>query len=398
MHQYSVSDVNRFLKQIVAAEELLYSIRVEGEISNFVYHRSGHMYFTLKDASSSIRCVVFRTHASQLAFLPENGMSVVVQGDVQVFERDGTYQLYGRKIQKQGVGEEAEALLSLAKRLEADGVFAVERKRNLPKFPKSIGVITGENTAAFQDIIKIVSRRYPVVELWHYPAIVQGKNATSSLCTALKTAAKTPPEILIIGRGGGSKEDLSAFQTEEVVRAIAGFPTPVISAIGHEIDTTLADLAADLRAPTPSAAAELATPDLEQIKKEFDNLLVLLYNHSIERLKRQKLRLSALEGHWKQVTSEKFLFPSQERLNFLNWRLLQQINRKWLDATAQLSQKVALLFSVNPLNVLERGYSLAYSSEKELITSIRQLSVGTTFSLRLNDGEIIAMVTEKKNR
>lgn len=397
MRHYSVSDVNRFLKQIVASEELLYSIRVEGEISNFVHHRSGHMYFTLKDSSSSIRCVIFKTHATQLVMVPENGMKVIVQGDIQVFERDGVYQLYGRKIQKQGVGEATEALLALAGRLETEGIFSLQRKREIPRFPKSIGVITGEKTAALQDIIHVISRRYPVAELWVYPAVVQGAKAVPSLCKALELAAKKPPELLIIGRGGGSKEDLAAFQAEEVVRAIASFPMPVIAAIGHEIDTTLSDLAADLRAPTPSAAAEMATPDLQQVKENINELRCVLSRQLGEQIHRYNMQWIALEQRLRKTISAETLSAYREHLCFLDWRLSQQMRSKWSNASAEFSHRVELLTSASPMKILKRGYAIACTEDNAPIISAQQLQTGSVFSLRFNDGEITATVIKNDN-
>lgn len=395
MHCYSVSDVNRFLKQIVAAEDLLYSIRVEGEISNFVHHRSGHMYFTLKDSYSAIRCVIFKTNAQKLVFEPENGMQVVVQGDVQIFERDGTYQLYGKNIFERGIGENLESISALAARLESEGIFSLERKRILPEFPKSIGVVTGENTAALQDIIKIISRRYPIAELWLYPAIVQGEKAVKSICKAICLASKAPPDILIVGRGGGSNEDLAAFDKEEVVRAIASFPSPVIAAVGHESDMTLSDLAADLRAPTPSAAAELASPDILQIKKEIDNLSFLLYNQIVERIDEEKNKLALLSQRRSRTISQDAAFRRRERLEFLDWRALECIKRKVSAARADFSQKAALLSAVNPLNILEKGYASVFSKASVPIFSVEQLKKGESFSIRLKDGEILASVIEK---
>lgn len=395
MHCYSVSDVNRFLKHIVAAEDLLYSIRVEGEISNFVHHRSGHMYFTLKDFSSSVRCVIFKTNAQRLMFEPENGMQVVVQGDVQIFERDGTYQLYGKNIFGRGVGENLESISALAARLELEGIFSLERKRPLPEFPKSIGVVTGENTAALQDIIKIISRRYPITELWLYPAIVQGEKAVRSICKAIYLAAKAPPDILIVGRGGGSNEDLAAFDKEDVVRAIASFPSPVIAAIGHESDTTLSDLAADLRAPTPSAAAELASPDILQIKKEIDNLLFLLYNQIVERIDKEKNKLALLSQRRSRTISEEAALRRREHLEFLDWRAFECIERIISEARATFLQKTALLSAVNPFNILAKGYAFVSSKASVPIFSVEQLKKGENFSVRLNDGEILASVIEK---
>lgn len=237
-----------------------------------------------------------------------------------------------------------------------------------------------------------------MVELWVYPAIVQGNQAVSSLCRSLKSAAKQPPDLLIIGRGGGSKEDLAAFQTEEVVRAIASFPSPVIAAIGHEIDTTLSDLAADLRAPTPSAAAEMATPDRLQIKNEVDSLIYLLYHQMMEGIRRKKMQLTALKERWRRAVSEEILFTSREHLNFLDWRLSQQMRRKLVDASARLAHKVALFTSASPLQTLQRGYAIACTSDNSRIFSTRQLQIGSTFSLRFQDGKILATVVENDNQ
>ncbi|MBR6789350.1 MAG: exodeoxyribonuclease VII large subunit, partial [Oscillospiraceae bacterium] len=258
----TVSQINQYLKQTLDEDVQLKSIFIRGEISNFTHHlKSGHFYFTLKDAKSAIKAVMFKWNASQLRFKPSNGMSVIIFGSVQFYERDGVCQIYCTDMQPDGIGALYTAYEQLKAKLEGEGLFDPSHKKQLPAFPKRIGVITAKTGAALQDVINILSRRYPLGELVLIPALVQGEQAPASICTALKQAENAELDLLIVGRGGGSIEDLWAFNDERVARTVYACPIPVISAVGHETDYTICDFVADLRAPTPSAAAELAVPD-----------------------------------------------------------------------------------------------------------------------------------------
>ena len=262
----SVSDVNKYIKMLFSADDVLSSVAIRGEISNFKRHSSGHLYFTLKDSGGEIAAVMFRADASRLPFVPADGMRIVAYGSVDVYERSGRYQVYVRSMVADGVGAMAEAYERLRRKLEAEGLFDESRKRPIPKYPQCIGVITAPTGAAIRDILNITGRRYPQAKILIYPSLVQGADAPASLCAGLGLlCAHGECDVIIIGRGGGSIEDLWGFNDEAVVRAVAASSIPVISAVGHETDFTLCDFAADKRAPTPSAAAEIATPDGEAI-------------------------------------------------------------------------------------------------------------------------------------
>ena len=323
MPSYSVSEVNRFIKQIFAAEDILYGLHIRGEISNFVNHvRSGHFYFTLKDQTSSIKCVMFRSNASRLPFLPENGMNVILRGDVQVFERDGVDQVYVADIQPDGTGALYMAYEQLKKKLDEEGLFDPQRKRPLPPYPGTIGVITSKTGAALQDILNILRRRYPVCTVKLFPALVQGEQAPESIIQAFARANRTPLDLVIVGRGGGSLEDLWAFNDEGVARAIAGCRVPVISAVGHEVDYTIADFAADLRAPTPSAAAELAVPELVNLRTMIDNYAEMVYNYTISSLQNGEQQLDSLSTRLTARAPGAVLEHSCRNLESLDSRLL----------------------------------------------------------------------------
>lgn len=397
MPNYSVSEVNRFVKQILAAEDILYGLHIRGEISNFVNHvRSGHFYFTLKDQSSSIKCVMFRSNASRLPFLPENGMNVILRGDVQVFERDGVYQVYVADIQPDGTGALYMAYEQLKKKLEAEGLFDPARKRPLPPYPDTVGVVTSKTGAALQDILNILRRRYPVCTVKLFPALVQGEQAPVSLVRALRRAGCEKLDLLIIGRGGGSLEDLWAFNDEGVARAIASCPVPVISAVGHEVDYTIADFAADLRAPTPSAAAELAVPDIANLVTMIDNYQEIVYNYTVSCLQNGEQRLDSLFTRLSARSPEAVLAHAQHDVKALDSRLHLSFEGAFSKCSQRFAGAVDLLESLSPLKVLTRGYSITFDRAGRVARSASKLRPGDRITTRFHDGEVVSTVAKKE--
>lgn len=390
---YTVSQINGYLKQKLDEDLNLKSVFVQGEISNFIHHmKSGHYYFTLKDGRSAIKCVMFQWNTRHLRFLPGNGMRVIVFGSVQLYDRDGVCQIYCSDLQPDGVGALYLALEQLKERLSAEGLFDPSRKRPLPQLPGRIGVVTSKNGAALQDIRNILSRRYPIGELVVIPALVQGEGAPESICEGIRRAQDAGLDLLIVGRGGGSLEDLWAFNDERVVRAIAGSEVPVISAVGHEVDYTLSDLAADLRAPTPSAAAELAAPDQTQlaalVKGVWQRLSMGMetsFGACRTSLEQQVLRL-------RRCSPEKLLETSQLRLSGLRSRLSKQGAALTEKPEGELRRLETALEALSPLRVLSRGYSILFAGGKA-VTSVKELAEGEKVILRLADGQAEAQIT-----
>jgi len=365
---------------------------VKGEISNFVhYYKSGHMYFTLKDSESSVKAVMFSSAASRLKFSLEDGMSVVCMGSINVYERDGQYQLYVNDIIPDGAGAESVKLEQLKKKLAKDGLFDTAHKRPLPLMPKKIGAVTSLRGAAVRDIINVLSRRYPLCEIYAVDAQVQGEGASDSVCRGIMRAELAGCDVIIVGRGGGSSEDLSAFNAENVAYAIYNCKVPVISAVGHETDISIADLVADLRAPTPSAAAELSAPDINTIYERLDSLerrartgVSAVFDRASDRFTAVKSRLAA-------QSPENRLKLADERIDSLGKRCTSAYERYTDRLFSQLCEKAAKLDSLSPLKVLSRGYSLVYSGEK-LVSDSTVLSEGDTVSIRFGNGQAEAEI------
>lgn len=391
----SVSELNTFIKMLLESAPTLNDVYVKGEISNFKNHiSSGHFYFSLKDKDSQIKAVMFRSSASKMKFVPENGMMVVAHGRVASYVRDGQYQLYADSMEPDGVGALYFAFEQLKQRLAAQGVFAPEKKKPLPKIPQTIGVITSPTGAAVRDIINIATRRFPFAKIVVYPALVQGENAASSLISGIRYFNDTgSADVIIIGRGGGSIEDLWAFNDENLAKTVCASEIPVISAVGHETDFTICDFAADLRAPTPSAAAELAVPDTAELKHKINNIIsresaVLLQMLSAKRetlARYEKSRYLSSPGHMiddRRMT----LVLSSERL----MTSAAHVNEIKKHALSALSGKLEAL---SPLAVLSRGYGVVSSEEGKLIKEIADVSVGDKITVKVRDGEIYAGVS-----
>lgn len=391
----TVTQVNKYIASKLKGDRVLQGIMVKGEISNFICHyKSGHCYFTLKDNESSIKAVMFASAATRLKFQPEDGMEAVVSGSISVYERDGAYQLYATDIIPEGAGKEGLALEQLKKKLAAEGIFASEHKRPLPYMPKKIGAVTSLSGAAVRDIINVLTRRYPLCELYAVNAIVQGESAPMSICGGILKAEKAGCDVIIVGRGGGSSEDLSVFNTEAVARAIYGCKVPIISAVGHEVDFTIADLTADLRAPTPSAAAELAVPDIRQLA---DN--VVSYENRCHKAfdtlwEKRFSEFTALSAKLAACSPESKLKLSEEKISVLKSRADTAAIRIIEKYDARLSETAARLESLSPLKVMARGYSLVYSGE-ELVRSSADISEGQTVTLRFDKGGAEAEIRKK---
>ncbi len=383
----TVSQLNEYVKMLFDSQPLFNGIYVKGEISNFTNHRTGHWYFTLKDEGSLIRAVMFRASAMKNPFLPENGMKVIVRGRVSSFVRDGQYQIYVDEMQPDGVGGLYLAYEQLKQKLEAEGLFDQSRKKALPKIPQTVGVITSPTGAAVRDIINITKRRFPLAEILLYPSLVQGSSAPEQLIAGVRYFNATrAADVIIIGRGGGSIEDLWAFNSEELARAVAASDIPIISAVGHETDFTICDFAADCRAATPSAAAELAVPDSAELREGINSTAA----YSAVLLKRKltecRERLGRLERS--KAISNPAALLNEKRMTTLHLS-------KMLDMTgaAKLKEKKNELLSIsgklgalNPLAVLSRGYGAIEDREGKIVIAAKQLERGEEVKIKFADG------------
>lgn len=391
----TVSQVNRYIGSKLKGDRILQGMMVKGEISNFVKHfKSGHCYFSLKDSESSLKAVMFAGAASRLKFLPEDGMSVAVAGSISVYERDGAYQLYANDIIPEGAGKASVELEQLKRKLEKEGIFAAEHKRPLPYMPKKIGAVTSLSGAAIRDIINVLTRRYPLCELYAVNALVQGEGAPESISRGILKAENAGCDVIIVGRGGGSAEDLGAFNSEMVARAVYGCKVPVISAVGHEVDYTIADLAADMRASTPSAAAELAAPEIGAIRETIEQYVRRAEKAAKSVYDRAADRYAAVGSRLAAQSPENRLELMSGRLERIDERLDSALGRLMDRRSAELGEKIARLEALSPLKVMARGYSLVYSGDK-LVRSSETLSEGDTVTLRFDSGGAEAKITKK---
>ena len=386
---FSVSQLNTYVKSVIDSDLLLRNVFVVGEISNFTNHyRTGHYYLTLKDENAAVKAVMFRASNMRLRFVPENGLRVIVRGRVSLFERDGQYQLYIEDMQPDGIGSLNLAFEQLKNKLSAEGLFNDEYKKTIPHRCSRIGVVTSATGAVIQDIRNVVSRRYPLATIILAPVEVQGPNAAPQIVKAIADLnAANDVDVIIVGRGGGSIEDLWAFNEEIVARAVFKSEIPVISAVGHETDFTICDFVADLRAPTPSAAAELAVPDIRDDKRFLDNIIDIMSSNLIERIENEKSKLSYL--------SDKLKFRSpvciiDEMLNCVN-SLYSDISDAMSDVIknedAKLSNYCARLDALSPLKVMARGYSITLKNN-EIVTAADELLAGDKITVRFADGDI----------
>lgn len=389
----TVTELNNYIKGVFDNDRYLSGVTVKGEISNFKSHSTGHLYFSLKDEGSIIRAVMFRSSAHSLPFVPENGMKVVARGRVTSFVRDGQYQLYAESMEPDGIGALYIAYEQLKRKLEAQGLFDPARKKPLPKIPSRIGIITSPTGAAIRDMINVTGRRFPYAKIILYPALVQGPGAAPDLIAGLDYFNRNDAcDVIIIGRGGGSIEDLWAFNDERLAYAVASSRIPVISAVGHETDFTICDFVADRRAPTPSAAAEIAVPDTVELKNKFNNVI----KHeaaSLERIiNRHREKLSYLSRS-RTLTDPKVMIDDKRMATvLLSERMLSAQTNTLNRSKLALGIVSGKLEALNPLSVISRGYSAVYTEDKELVKSISQLSVGMHVSFKTSDGSADAVI------
>ena len=412
----TIGAITRYLKAKFDADDNLKSVFLKGEISNFKAHTSGHLYFSLKDETSKINAIMFRPNASKLDFKPADGTKVLVSGRISVYENTGNYQIYIDQMLEDGVGNLYVAFEKLKKKLASEGLFDTKYKKQIPKVPKRVGIITASTGAAVRDIITTIRRRFPVCETILFPTLVQGEGAKDDIVKNIKRAEDYNLDVLIIGRGGGSIEDLWAFNEEIVARAIFACEIPIISAVGHEVDFTIADFVADLRAPTPTAAAELAVPNMLDIIKNLENYSIRLKEAIYKKVNYQKLYLDSIKNSF-VIKNPMIMYDNKKQtLDLLSNNITELILRKVKDSKEKISYlKTSYIFTnpkslykdenttlnniieklelLNPLKVLKRGYSITYSNNK-VVKNIKDVS--DTLKIKVSDGEIKAKVLEVK--
>ena len=394
---FSVSEINSYIKRKFDTDMVLQSVVISGEISNFSNHyKTGHLYFSLKDDAAAIKAVMFNRQAAKLKFTPESGMKVLVFGRVAVFERDGVYQVYVDHMEPDGAGALAAAFEQMKKRLAAQGLFDEAHKKAIPYFPKRIGVITSPTGAAVQDIFNVTGRRFPIADIVFCPVTVQGPAAPADMIDALERLQKLGGiDVIIIGRGGGSMEDLWCFNDELLARAVYACTIPVISAVGHETDFTICDFVSDLRAPTPSAAAELAVPDLNGLTMECASLTDRLYGSYRRRLVSERKRLELILSARDFTDPGKF-FDNEKHMTAMLTQRLKAAGERYLQTQRTiLTRSVAALESLNPLSVLLRGYA-AVSSGDRIIGSVKEAEINQDIDVTMADGVLSCRVLEKR--
>ncbi len=389
----TVTDLNKYIKGRIDNDEMLNNVLVKGEISNFKNHYTGHMYFTLKDENSLIKCVMFKTYTTHLSFMPKDGMKVIVLGGVSVFERDGVYQIYAKAMKEDGLGNLYVAYEELKNKLSNEGLFDEKYKKPIPFMPKTIGVLTSNTGAVIRDIINVSTRRNPNVNIRLYPVPVQGNGAGEKIAEGIEFMNKNKlADVLIIGRGGGSIEDLWPFNEEVVARAIFNSEIPIISAVGHETDFTIADFVADLRAPTPSAAAELAVANIDDVKETLK-----AYNNRYKVSLKKKIALMKM-SYEKCMTRQAFRNPTQkinEQYMLIDMKvksLQNSILIKIKEDKTKFVKEVAKLDALSPLKTLTRGYSIISKQDGRIAKEVKDLSQGEKVSVRLSDGSVDAQV------
>lgn len=395
---YTVGQVNTYIKNMFAQDFMMNRIAVSGEVSNCKYHSSGHIYFTLKDRMGTIQAIMFAGNRRGLNFQMKEGDNVVVNGSIQVYERDGKYQLYARQIELAGAGDLYLKFEALKKELEEMGMFAAEYKQPIPKYVKTVGIITAPTGAAIQDIRNIAGRRNPYVQLILYPALVQGAEAAKSIVNGIHAMERIQPDVIIVGRGGGSIEDLWAFNEEIVARAIFDCPIPIISAVGHETDTTIADYVADLRAPTPSAAAELAVFDVRSFYEEMEHCRLQLNRY-------MKLKIQLERGKAEQMAGQLLVLSPKNQLNTkrqyaldLEERLRRQMDQQLADKKHRMEILAGILDGLSPAKKLMQGYSVALNATGKSIRSISDVKPDEEVKIQVADGIITTGVIATKEQ
>ncbi len=414
----TISEINRYLKGKFDRDENLQKVYLKGEISNFKNHSRGHLYFTLKDETSRINAVMFSYQASGLKFIPEDGMKVLVEGKISVYEATGNYQVYIDKMENEGLGNLFQAFEELKQKLAKEGLFAEEHKVKIPKYPEKIGVITAPTGAAVRDITSTIKRRYPICEVIIFPSLVQGNEAKNDLVKQLKIADQYNLDLIIFGRGGGSIEDLWPFNEEIVARAIYDTKTPIISAVGHEIDYTISDFVADLRAPTPTGAAEMAVPNMIDVNNHINNLSLRVNRFISSKLKELTQELNSLKNSYGLQNPLSIHEIKEQKLSLLIDRLNNNINIKinnnqnryhnlitrnilinpkqiYINEKNKYNNIIDKLTLLNPLNILNQGYAMVKKDDK-IIKDIKNINKGDLINIKLYKGTIIGKVEEVK--
>lgn len=393
----SVTELTKYIKEKLETDRLLANLWVKGEISNLKLHSSGHIYLTLKDRDSCLKVVMFRSRGRGLVFRPENGMSVLVRGYISLYERDGSYQLYAEEMEPEGIGALYIAFEQMKQKLAAQGLFDQGRKRPLPRYPKVLGIVTSPTGAAVQDMLNIVRRRWPKLEIILAPVLVQGEAASADIARAIGEMNRLGRiDVLIVGRGGGSLEELWAFNTEEVALAIAKSKIPVVSAVGHETDYTIADMVADLRAPTPSAAAELVVPERREMQRYLVSLEQRLEKGVNSRVERLRHRLKVCTAS--QVLQRPFLITAnrQQTLDMLTASLHRAGKLTIAEKGSALANMMGKLNVLSPLSTLARGYSICTTPGGEIITDAKDVTVGQRVMVTLDKGSLDCTVERKE--
>lgn len=391
----SVSQLTDYIKRILTSDPILYNIKVEGEISNFKAHSSGHLYFTLKDNQTRINCVMFKGNSEKLKVVIENGMKVVVSGHISVYERDGQYQLYASNIEEKGIGNLHLAFEQLKIKLEKEGLFDLKHKKTLPKMPKRIGVVTSPTGAVIRDIMTVIKRRFPFVHLLVYPSQVQGQGAADSICRAIENLNKlNNVEVIILARGGGSLEELWAFNEEKVARSIFNSKIPIISAVGHETDFTISDFVADIRANTPSTAAELVLPSYKDSIAYLTLLNKRLNNSITGKVNDSRKKLDYLRNNYYLKYPLNKVYDEKQHLDKIHRDLHKIINNKLSNEKLMLKHKVEKLNTLSPLAVLSRGYSITSTEQNKVVKSVRDLKENDLINVRYLDGQALCKVVE----
>jgi exodeoxyribonuclease VII large subunit len=392
----TVRELTFYIKRLLESDRELQNVWVRGEISNFKWHTSGHIYFTLKDDASQLKCVMFRSAAQRLRFKPDSGMQVLLNGNIAVYDRDGAYQLYVAEMEPAGLGALHLQYEQLKQKLADEGLFDPALKRPLPSLPRRVALVTAPTGAAVRDMITVSRRRFPGIRLLLAPALVQGAEAPASLVRALQQAAAQPGvDVVIIGRGGGSLEDLWAFNDEGLARAIRACPVPVVSAVGHETDYTIADFAADLRAPTPSAAAEIVVPSRMELQAQVDGLRLRMVQVTRRLIERKRLKLKALAERPVLQRPQGRLLQDRQRLDDLVRRLGFAGGRRMERSRQKLAGLAGRLDALSPLSVLSRGYSITRAENGTVIKDAAAVQVGEAVSIMLHKGQLQARVESK---
>ena len=393
----SITQLNEYIRGKLDNDVLLSGVAVRGEISNYKVYPSGHHYFTLKDESASLKCVMFKGNAVRLRFRPDNGVKVIAMGKITVYPRDGVYQLYCTAMAMDGIGDLYAAFEQLKAKLAAQGLFDPAHKKPIPKYPERIGIITSSAGAAIHDMLRILRKRYPLTEVLLLPVRVQGVEAPGEIAAAIKYANHHDlADVLIVGRGGGSIEDLWAFNDERVAYAIFESRIPVISAVGHEPDVTISDFVADLRAATPSNAAELAVPDQDALRQNLDTYGLSMAASLNRQLKAARRHLDVLSGHPALRSPTGYLDQKAKNLQLLQTRLVSAQTRAVEQKTRQFVSLTSKLDAMSPLKVLTRGYAMAQTEDGQVLKSVKQIQTGDRLKVTFADGNLCAIVTEKE--